>query len=89
MALGGQGPAHVVAAEAQLRQATGEVTFRGQARLWQQANSVAAPVIVLDRERQTLVARATDAAEPVRAVLVSAAAELPRARRPRSRVSPP
>ncbi len=73
LALGGQGPAHVVAAEAQLRQATGEVTFRGQARLWQQGNSVAAPVIVLDRERQTLVARATDAAEPVRAVLVSGA----------------
>jgi lipopolysaccharide export system protein LptA len=73
VALGGQGPAHVVAAEAQLQQATGEVTFRGQARLWQQGNSVAAPVIVLDRERQTLVARATDAAEPVRAVLVSAA----------------
>jgi lipopolysaccharide export system protein LptA len=73
VALGGQGPAHVVAAEGQLRQATGEVTFRGQARLWQQANSVAAPVIVLDRERQTLAARATGTAEPVRAVLVSAA----------------
>ena len=73
VALGGQGPAHVVAAEAQLHEATGEATFRGQARLWQQANSVAAPVIVLDRERQTLVARTTDAAEPVRAVLVSAA----------------
>jgi lipopolysaccharide export system protein LptA len=73
VAFGGQGPAHVVAAEAQLQQATGEVTFRGQARLWQQGNSVAAPVIVLDRERQTLVARTTDAAEPVRAVLVSAA----------------
>ena len=73
MALGGQGPAHVVAAEAELRQATGEATFRGQARLWQQANSIAAPVIVLDRARQTLVARTTDVAEPVRAVLVSAA----------------
>jgi lipopolysaccharide export system protein LptA len=75
--LGGQGPAHVVAAEAQLRHAvggaTGEATFRGQARLWQQANSITAPVIVLDRERQTLVAHTTDAAEPVRAVLVSAA----------------
>jgi lipopolysaccharide export system protein LptA len=73
VALGGQGPAHVVTAEAQLQQATGEVTFRGQARLWQQGNSVDAPVIVLDRERQTLVARTTDAADPVRAVLVSAA----------------
>jgi lipopolysaccharide export system protein LptA len=73
VALGGHGPAHAVAAEAQLHQATGEVTFRGQARLWQQGNSVAGPVIVLDREQRTLVARTTDKAEPVRAVLVSAA----------------
>jgi lipopolysaccharide export system protein LptA len=71
VALGGQSPAHVVAAEAQLHQATGEATFRGQARLWQQANSVAAPVIVLDRTRQTLTAQTANATEPVRAVLVS------------------
>ena len=68
----------------------GEITFRGHARLWQQANSVAAPVIVLDRQRQTLVARSTDAAEPVRAVLLSAGAAgagqgCSRARRPRPR----
>jgi lipopolysaccharide export system protein LptA len=73
MALGGQGPAHAIAAEAQLHQATGEATFRGHARLWQQANSVSAPVIVLDRTRQTLVARTADSGEPVRAVMVSAA----------------
>ena len=72
VALGGQGPAHVIAAEAQLHRATGQATFRGHARLWQQANSVSGPVIVLDRERQTLVARSADAGEPVRAVLVSA-----------------
>jgi lipopolysaccharide export system protein LptA len=81
VALGGQGPAHAVSAEAQLRHAaggtTGETTFRGHARLWQQANSVAAPVIVLDRERQTLVARTTDASEPVRAVLLSAGGAAP------------
>ncbi len=77
VALGGQGPAHVIAAEAQLHQASGEATFRGHARLWQQANSIAAPVIVLDRQKQTLVARSTDAAEPVRAVLVSASASGP------------
>jgi lipopolysaccharide export system protein LptA len=71
-ALGGRGPAHVIAAEAQLHRATGEATFRGHARLWQQANSVAGPVIVLDRQRQTLVARSADAAEPVRAVLLNA-----------------
>jgi lipopolysaccharide export system protein LptA len=77
VALGGQGPAHIVAAEAQLHQATNEASFRGQARLWQQANSVAAPVIVLDRSRQTLVARTMDAAEPVRAVLVSVGSTVP------------
>ncbi len=70
-ALGGEGPAHVVAEEAELSQATGETTFNGHARLWQQANSVAGPVIVLDRQRRTLVARSTDPAEPVKAVLLS------------------
>jgi lipopolysaccharide export system protein LptA len=70
--LGGQGPAHVVAAEAELHQATGEAIFRGNARLWQQANAVDAPVIALSRQKQTLVARGSDAAHPVTAVLVSA-----------------
>ncbi len=77
MTMGGQGPAHVVAAEAQVHQSTGEATFRGQARLWQQANSIAAPVIVFDRIRQTLVARATSAAEPVRVVMLSAGSPNP------------
>jgi lipopolysaccharide export system protein LptA len=48
------------------------VTFTGHARLWQDANSVAGPTIVLDRERQTLVARSGDASEPVEVVLLSA-----------------
>jgi lipopolysaccharide export system protein LptA len=73
LVLGGQGPAHAISAEAQLHQATGEATFRGHARLWQQANSISAPVIVLDRMRQTLVARTADAGEPVKAVILSAA----------------
>ena len=77
VALGGQGPSHVVSAEAQLHHVTNEVTFRGKARLWQQGDSVAAPVIVLDRERQTLAAHTTDAADPVRAVLVSAGGAAP------------
>jgi len=76
--LGGKGPAHVIAAEAQFDQATGEATFRGHARLWQRDNSVAAPVIVIDRQKQTLVARSANPAEPVRAVLVSA--ETPQAK---------
>jgi lipopolysaccharide export system protein LptA len=76
-ALGGQGPVHVIAAEAQLHQATDEATFSGAARLWQQGNSVAAPVIVLDRARQTMLARTTDATQPVLAVLVSASESTP------------
>jgi lipopolysaccharide export system protein LptA len=70
--MGGQGPAHVVASEAQLHQSTGEATFHGQARLWQQANSISAPVIMLDRTRQTLVAHGAGASDPVRVVMLSA-----------------
>ncbi len=71
-ALGGQGTAHVIAAEAQLHQATGQATFRGQVRLWQQANSISAPLIELDKTRQTLVAHAAGANDPVRVVMLSA-----------------
>ncbi|HEX4285234.1 MAG TPA: LptA/OstA family protein [Terracidiphilus sp.] len=70
--MGGQGPAHIVADDAQLHQATGAATFSGHARLWQQANSVAAPVIVLDRNRQVLSAQTTRASDPVKVVLVGA-----------------
>jgi lipopolysaccharide export system protein LptA len=74
--LGGKGAAHAISTEAQLHHVTGEVTFRGHARLWQQANSVSGPVIVLDRQKQTLVSRSTDPAEPVRAILLSAGGPL-------------
>lgn len=77
VSLGGQGPAHVIATEAQIHQATGEATFRGKARMWQQANSIAAPVIVLDRLRRTLTAHCTDSANPVRLVLLSAGGAQP------------
>jgi lipopolysaccharide export system protein LptA len=73
--LGGNGPAHVIANEAQVSESTestGEATFRGHARLWQQANSVSGPVIVLNQHLQTLEARTGDAADPVRAVLLNA-----------------
>jgi lipopolysaccharide export system protein LptA len=70
--LGGKGPAHVVAAEAQLNQSSGEATFRGHARLWQQTNFVSGPVIVLNQHLQMLVARSSDPAEPVRVVMLSA-----------------
>ena len=78
--LGGQGPAHVIASEAHLQRTAGAaggtgtsvVIFTGHARLWQDANSVSGPTIVLDRERETLVARSGDASEPVEVVLLSA-----------------
>jgi lipopolysaccharide export system protein LptA len=75
LAFGGQGPAHVIASEAQMQRdtgaAAGEITFRGQARLWQEANSVSAPVIVLNQSRQTLVARGAGSGQPVNLVLLS------------------
>jgi lipopolysaccharide export system protein LptA len=72
LTLGGKGPAHVVAAEAQLNQSSGEATFHGHARLWQQTNFVSGPVLVLNQHLQTLVARSSDLAEPVRVVMLSA-----------------
>lgn len=72
MGLGGDGPAHVIAAEAEMHRAADEATFRGKARLWQGANSVSAPVIVLNRTRQTLTAHGSGAAQPVNLVLLTA-----------------
>jgi lipopolysaccharide export system protein LptA len=79
----GGGPTHAIAYEADLRQSTQEVIFRGappvgdkasadnQPRLWQGANSVSAPVIVLNRQKQTLDAQASGPNGPVRTVLIS------------------
>jgi lipopolysaccharide export system protein LptA len=60
---GGQGPTHVIADSAALDQARGEATFRGEARLWQGANSVASPVIELQKNPEALKAFG-DAANP-------------------------
>ena len=60
----------------QLHRDTGQATFKGNARLWQQGNSISAPVIVLDRTKQTLTAETTSAAEPVQVVLVSAGGDV-------------
>jgi lipopolysaccharide export system protein LptA len=73
--LGGKGPAHMVAAEAQLNQSTGEAAFRGHARLWQQTNFVSGPEIVLNQHLHTVVARSSDTADPVRVVMLSASGE--------------
>jgi lipopolysaccharide export system protein LptA len=74
--LGGHGPTHIVASEAEMNQSTGSATFRGHARLWQLANSISGPVIVLDHQRQTLTAQTASAADPVTAVLLSAGASV-------------
>ncbi|MGA8087034.1 MAG: hypothetical protein WCA10_06995 [Terracidiphilus sp.] len=74
---GAQGPTHVVAARAELKHSTGAATFRGNVRLWQQGNSVTAPVIELDRTKQTLVAETTSARSPVQVVMVSTTAAVP------------
>jgi lipopolysaccharide export system protein LptA len=74
---GAQGPAHVIAQQAELQRSSGAVTFKGDARLWQQGNSVVAPVIVLDRTKQTLTAATKDRKNPVQVVLVSATGAVP------------
>lgn len=78
--LGGQGPAHAIAQEATLNGADSETTFRGHARLWQQANSIEGPVIVIDRTKdalQSVTATSSDPAEPVRVVMLSAGGAKP------------
>jgi lipopolysaccharide export system protein LptA len=72
--LGGSAPSHIVASDAEINQSTGSATFRGHARLWQLANSISAPVIVLDRQPQMLTAQTASAADPVIAVLLSTGA---------------
>jgi lipopolysaccharide export system protein LptA len=74
---GAQGPTHVIAEQAELKRATGAATFKGNTRLWQQGNSITAPVIVLDRTKQTLTAETKDGKNPVQVVLVSATAAVP------------
>lgn len=73
MSFGGQGPTHAVAQDVQIERTSEVATFTGQARLWQQDNSISAPVIVLNREQKSLVARSTNSSDPVRVVMLSAA----------------
>ena len=74
---GGNGPIHAIASEAELHQSTQEIVFRAalakvgiQPRLWQAANSVSAPLITLNRQKETLSAQAGGPGNPVRTVLV-------------------
>jgi lipopolysaccharide export system protein LptA len=74
---GAQGPVHVVAQEAELKRSSGAAAFKGSVRMWQEGNSIAAPLVVLDRTKQTLTAQSSNAKAPVQVVLVSAMAVLP------------
>ena len=89
MSLGGRGPAHIVAAEAQVHRSTGEATFRGHARLWQDDNSISAPLLILDRQKQTLVAKTGSASDPVVAILLTAASPAAQPGSGRGRASAP
>ena len=72
LSFGAEGPTHAIAEDVQLQRASETARFTGHARLWQQDNSVAAPVIVLNRNQKTLVASSADATNPVRVVMLSA-----------------
>jgi lipopolysaccharide export system protein LptA len=82
---GGQGLTHVISNNAILDQAHGEAIFRGQARLWQGANSVAAPVIEIHRNPEILKAYG-DTANPGAVLTVIANASSPQRQADVSRV---
>jgi len=77
VSFGAQGPVHVVAQEAELKRSNGAAAFKGNVRLWQEGNSISAPVVVLDRAKQMLMAQTSNAKVPVQVVLVSAIAMIP------------
>ncbi len=64
-------PIHVTAATMTAHNSPAVALYRGNARLWQDANIVEAPSIQFDRDRRLLVAQGT-AAQPVSTVLVQA-----------------
>jgi lipopolysaccharide export system protein LptA len=64
-------PIHVTAASMTTHNSPAVAVYRGNARLWQDANIVEAPTIQFDRDRRYLIAQGT-AAQPVSTVLVQA-----------------
>lgn len=77
---GSNEPLNAVAGEAELHKAEQVVILRagkndsgglhGDVRLWQSVNSVAAPIIVLNRQKETLDAQADGVDHPVKTILV-------------------
>jgi lipopolysaccharide export system protein LptA len=60
-------PIHVTAHTMNASRATGVARYSGDARLWQGANVVAAPIIDFDRDRRTIVAQSAGGQVPARA----------------------
>ncbi|HWA96733.1 MAG TPA: LptA/OstA family protein [Terracidiphilus sp.] len=88
VAFGGDTPAHAVANQVEINQRDGVATLHGGARLWQGADSVSAPVIVLNRQKQTLDAQTSSISNPVRVVLLSTASSENRALPAKANSSP-
>jgi lipopolysaccharide export system protein LptA len=57
--LSSSSPIHVTAAAMTVHRASAVALYTGSARLWQDANVVSAPVIEFDRDRRSVVARAS------------------------------
>ena len=62
-------PIHVTAASMTVHNSSAVALYKGNARLWQDANLIAAPSIEFDRDRRSLTAQGT-ALQPVSTVLV-------------------
>ncbi|HWY20348.1 MAG TPA: LptA/OstA family protein [Candidatus Acidoferrum sp.] len=77
--LASSSPIHVTAAKMTAHNSPAVALYRGDARLWQDANIVEAPSIQFDRDRRSLVAQGT-VAQPVSTVLVQS--KLTQAERP-------
>jgi lipopolysaccharide export system protein LptA len=72
----GAQPSHVVANHAVMLHSAGTATFTGSSRMWQEGNSVQAPVLVLDQKSQGLTATSDPkSGTVVRTVLVDQSAK--------------
>jgi lipopolysaccharide export system protein LptA len=79
-------PIHVTSASMTAHNSPAVALYRGNARLWQDANIVEAPSIQFDRDKRFLVAQGT-AAKPVSTVLVQA--KLSQPGKPEPNTAPP
>jgi lipopolysaccharide export system protein LptA len=80
--LASSSPIHVTAASMTAHGSTSTALYQGNARLWQDANVIAAPSIQFDRNRRSLVAQGSSQ-QPVSTVLTQAS-DRPRPEKPAS-----